>query len=114
MFTCTRETVLNAPQQNMFDVLCDVERHTELAGSSEVKVVRKLTDGPVGLGTRWEADEDIRKPRMMAAKFTAQSEVTRFEPPNVIQWKSAPPFGPKFDISWTYSLYPEGAGTKVV
>lgn len=114
MFTCTREAVINASPEKIFDTLADVERHAELAGSGEVLTVRKLTDGPVGVGTHFEADEDIREPRLMKTKFVAQSEVTRFEPPNLIQWRSSPPMRPRANILWTYSLHPQGVGTRVV
>lgn len=40
--------------------MADLNRHAELAGSGEVLKVRQLSDGPIGVGTRFEADEDIK------------------------------------------------------
>ena len=71
MFSCSRQTSISAPAEKVFDILADVERHSELAGSDEVLTIRKLTEGPVAVGTRFEADEDIRQPKMLSAKFVA-------------------------------------------
>ena len=113
MFGCTRETVIPASPERVFEILADVERHSELAGSGEPEAIRLLTEGPVRVGTRFEADENIMKPRFMRRRFVAQSEVTRFEPPRLIEWRSVPPTSPAASTIWTYSLSPEGDGTRV-
>ena len=99
MFTCTVESTINATPDAVFGINSDFECHNELAGSNEVLTVRVPTDGPVGVGTKFEADEDIREPRMMRTKFTAQSEVMQFQPPELIEWRSAPPMGPIYGMT---------------
>ncbi|MDP7534734.1 MAG: hypothetical protein QGI88_13295 [SAR202 cluster bacterium] len=96
----------------VFDILNDVAGHNELAGSGEVLTIRQKTDGPIGLGSIWEADE-----RLViggeAMEFTATSVVVSHDAPNTISWIPSPPF-PTKRIQWRYHLSPEGAGTKVV
>lgn len=113
MFSCRREIVVNATPERVFSIISDVERHADLAGSKEVLKVRKLTPGPVGMGTEFEADEDIKEPRMVRAKFTAKSTVNRFEPGKAFGWRIHPPVGPKSTIDWVYLLEPQGNAVKL-
>ncbi len=73
-FVCRRELLIVAPPQVVFDILADLSRHGTLAGSGEVLRIRKLTEGPVGVGTRFEADEDIRM-GPARSRFLSTSEV---------------------------------------
>ena len=58
-FKTSVDTLIDASRQTIFDLVGDVSRHSELAGSGEVLRTRVLTPGSVRLGTRFEADEDI-------------------------------------------------------
>lgn len=90
----------------------DPARHAGLAGSGEVKAVRR-GDGPIGVGSAFEADEEIRLGRG-TQKFTAVSTITEYDPPRVISWTSMPPGRPRpRRIQWWYRLEPAGAGTRV-
>ena len=113
MPTFTKEAVLNSSPEKIFDILADVERHSDLAGSGEVAGVRKLTEGPVIAGTRFEAAEDVRKSHVFRKRIVTYSLVTRLERPNLIQWRTTAPFRPMVTTLWTYTLKPESNGTRV-
>jgi uncharacterized protein YndB with AHSA1/START domain len=107
------QRTLAATPHAVFGVLGDPARHAELAGSGEVKAVRLRDDRQVGVGSSFEADEEIRVGRK-TQKFTAVSTITEYEPPHVIAWTSMPPGRPRpRRIQWWYRLEPVEAGTRV-
>jgi uncharacterized protein YndB with AHSA1/START domain len=109
-----RRTVQATPEE-VFALLSYFATHPALAGSGEVQGVRLITDGPLGVGTAWEADEQVRFGKGQQ-EFVARSELTAFEPPRRIAWTSTPPGHPKPKrIEWTYELTPTATGaTEVV
>jgi len=101
---------IDAPPEQLFAMLADVEHHTDLAGSGEVKTVRVLTPGDAKEGTRWEADEEVRFGKGTQS-FTATSEMVQFAPPYSMSWTSTPPGKPKPKrIEWTWSFEPSPTG----
>jgi len=113
-FHVRKEIVVNAPMETVFRLAGDLTQHVKLAGSGEVKAIRKLTDGPVKVGTKFEADEDIPMGPGMRSKFVSQSEVVSYEPPRLFSWTSMPPSAPKPKrIQWWFRLSGEGKGTRV-
>ena len=108
------EIDIDAPPEVVFDVCSDVIRHKELSGAGEVQQVRVVTDGPVRLGTRFEADEDLTfGPSRM--QFVARSEVVEFDRPRSFSWTAIPGTGPKPKrIQWWFRMVPNGRGTHVV
>ena len=108
------ETDIAAPPEVVFAVCSDVSRHTELSGSGEVLQVHILSEGPVGIGTRFTADEDLTfGPSRM--QMVAQSEVVEFDRPWSFSWIPIPGKGPKPKrIQWWFRLTPNGQGTHVV
>jgi hypothetical protein len=111
-FHAVKETKISASPEAVFDVVSDLNRHKELAGSEELVNIRMLTSGPVGLGTMIEADESIHLGDQHM-EFSAPSVVVGFDRPNTISWMPAPPV-PVRRIQWWFHLTPEGQGTKVV
>jgi uncharacterized protein YndB with AHSA1/START domain len=108
------ETTVNASPESVFAIVSDLTGHAELAGSGEVKALRRVDDGPPGIGARFEADEEIR---MMGrtTKMTASSEIVEYDPPQVVSWTSMPSVPPKpRRIQWWFRLTPEGTGARVV
>ena len=110
-FHSKTEAPINAPPEAVFDILSDLERHKELAGSGELVQVRKLTEGATGLGSMLEADESIHMGDVHM-EFSAGSVVIDFNPPNTISWMPAPPV-PVRRILWWFHLTPQGQGAKV-
>ncbi len=86
----TRETVINASPQAVFDIISDLTRHKDLAGSGELVTVRKLTEGPTGLGSMIEADESIQLGDQHM-EFAAKSVVVGYDAPNSMSWIPVPP-----------------------
>jgi uncharacterized protein YndB with AHSA1/START domain len=111
-FHAVKETKINAPPEAVFEVVSDLSRHTDLAGSGELVNIRLLTSGPVGLGTMIEADESIHLGDQHM-EFSASSVVVSFDRPNTISWVPAPPV-PVRRIQWWFHLTPDGEGTRVV
>ena len=70
--------------------MSNIEKHNELAGSGEVLRIRKLSQGPVGFGTTFEADESITIAGQ-TMEFVATSVVVTYDPPNTISWIPVPP-----------------------
>jgi uncharacterized protein YndB with AHSA1/START domain len=113
VYSTSRETTIASTPQKIFELIADLERHSEWSGSGEVRNVRKITEGPVRVGTRFEADENITQPAALKIKFIAQSHVTAFEQDHLFRWKSPVPKPPEGYAEWTYELTPEGDTTKV-
>ena len=108
------ERVIEATPEQVFAVVGDPTRHAELCGSGEVRSVWMVSDGPVGVGSTFEADEDIAV-GPGRSRFTALSSVVEFAPPTVISWTSMPPNRPKPKrIQWWFRLTPVDGGTRVV
>jgi uncharacterized protein YndB with AHSA1/START domain len=107
---------INAPPATVFAILAEVIHHHDLAGSDEVKSIRMMSDGEIGVGTEWEADEEIKVGRS-TQKFVARSTVREYDPPRVFSWTSMPPRSVKpvpRRIQWWYRLAPDAGGTRVV
>lgn len=112
-----KETVVDASPQAVFDIVADPTRHPELAGSGEVLDVQKLTEGPVTVGTRFQAREELSfdvgrwTPHR---RFVAESEVLVHEPASTFSWRSDPPGRKPRKLQWWFRLSPEGRSTRVV
>lgn len=111
MWEGTERIRVDARPEAVWAVVTDVARHPELAGSGEVLAIRM--EGPLGVGSGWEADESIK---MMGA-FKARSECLVFDPPREFAWKSVPPPIKKDradsvpDVTWRFLLQEDGDGT---
>jgi hypothetical protein len=113
-FRNREETTVPAAPDAVFAIVGNVSRHVTLSGSGEVKALRQVGEGPVDVGTRFEADEEIRV-MGRTTKMIASSEIVEFDPPNVVSWTSMPSVPPKpRRIQWWFRLTPEGTGTRVV
>ncbi len=67
--------VIDAPIERVWAALADVE--DQPTWMTEMKAIRMLDDGPVGVGTRCEADV-----RMFGITVTDPVTITEFDPPN--------------------------------
>ena len=111
-FEVRKQTSIKASPQVVFDIVSDLSRHPELAGSGEVLRIRKLSEGPMGLGTLFEADENLRIGDQEMS-MTPKAVVVTYDPPNTISWIPMPPV-PVRRIQWWFHLTPLGDGTQVV
>ena len=110
------EATVKATPEAVFAVVSNLGDHAALAGSGEVKALRRVDDGTtLGVGATFEADEEIR---MMGRtmKMTARSEIVEYEPPTVVSWTSMPSVPPKPKrIQWWFRLsLVDGGSTRVV
>src|SRR5438093_6605861 len=113
-FNNREETSVNATPEAVFAVVSDLSDHAALAGSGEVKSLRRVGDGPLGVGAKFEADEEIRV-MGRTTKMTTSSELVEFEPPTVVSWTSMPSVPPKpRRIQWWFRLTPDGESTRVI
>jgi hypothetical protein len=113
-FSNREEATVSATPEAIFAIVSDLASHADLAGSGEVQSVRRVDDGPLGVGARFEADEEIRV-MGRTTKMTAQSEIVEYDPPSVVSWTSMPSVPPKpLRIQWWFRLTPADGGTHVV
>lgn len=94
---------INAAPERVFAVMSDPARAPEVVKG--VKQMEKLTDGPVGTGTRF------RETRVVNGK-EAQAEltVTAHEPP---RYYAVSTEQSGITVTYTYTLAPENGGTRV-
>jgi hypothetical protein len=113
-FKHREESIVKADPAEIFAVVSNLNQHAELAGSGEVKALRQVGDDPLGVGARFEADEEIT---MMGrtTKMTATSQIVEYDPPNLVSWTSMPSVPPKpRRIQWWFRLAPADGGTRVM
>lgn len=93
--------VVAASPQQIFDLLADPARHSEIDGSGSV--VKPRPGGPdrLALGARFGMDMKIGVP------YKITNEVVEFDEPNRIAWRH---FGGHI---WRYILEPTEGGTRV-
>ena len=108
----TKEVTVSASQQDVFNVLSDLSKHKDLAGSGELVEIKALTQGPTGIGTMLEAQESIHLGDEHM-EFAATSVVVAYDSPNSISWVPCPPI-PIRRIQWWFTLSPAGSGTEIV
>jgi uncharacterized protein YndB with AHSA1/START domain len=97
--------VVERPIEEVFDFLADGTNDPKF--SPRVLEIRKTTDGPVGVGTRYASTV-----KDAGVKTSREFEITEFERPTRIRWTevsknqvTAPEGG--------YDLVPEGSGARV-
>ena len=113
-FANREQATVAAPPEAVFGIVSDLASHADLAGSGEVNAVRKIGDTPLGVGAKFEADEQIRA-MGRTTKMTAESEIVEYDPPRLVSWTSMPSVPPKpRRIQWWFRLTPTDGGTHVV
>jgi len=93
--------VVPAPAQDIFNLLADPRRHSEIDGSGSVKAARVNAPERLSLGAKFSMDMRIVLPYRMT------NEVVEFEEGKQIGWRH---FGGHI---WRYILEPVEGGTKV-
>jgi hypothetical protein len=91
---------MTASQAALFEIISDITRHHELAGSGEVRGVRWLTDGPVRPGSRFASQQQIG-----LIRYQTRSSVQEFVAPSRFVWLSG--FGlhkPPIGQMWGFDL----------
>ncbi|MGA0117113.1 MAG: SRPBCC family protein [Ilumatobacteraceae bacterium] len=97
----SHSVVVPAPAQDIFNLLADPRRHSEIDGSGSVKAARVNAPERLSLGAKFGMDMRIVLPYKMT------NEVVEFEEGKQIGWRH---FGGHI---WRYILEPVEGGTKV-
>lgn len=98
-------TVIDRPIEEVFAFLADGENDPKF--SPRVQEIRRTTDGPIGVGTRFAST--VKDAGMTTKR---EFELTAFVPPTTIRWAERS----KNAVTATeggYDLVPDGAGTRV-
>lgn len=107
MFDYETSIHIEAPPERVWQIVGDLERAPEWAGSGQVKSMTKTTEGPVGVGTTYVAQEKILIP------FRAESVIVGYEVNRCIAW-TARPIGPKVTPHrWSFTLEAEDGGSRL-
>jgi hypothetical protein len=93
--------VVPAPAQDIFNLLADPRRHSEIDGSGSVKAARINAPERLSLGAKFSMDMRIVVPYKMT------NEVVEFEDGKQIGWRHVG------GHIWRYILEPVEGGTKV-
>jgi uncharacterized membrane protein len=100
MRTFSKTVDIAAPPDRVWKVMVDVERWHEWTRS--IKSVRRLDDGPFGVGSRAR----VSQPRLLPAVWT----VTRFEALRSFTWSAG---SPGFRVSGSHSVEAIDRGSRV-
>lgn len=92
---------IDCPREEVFTFLANFEN--EPLWKANVMEKKKITDGPIGVGTRWR-----EKVRVVGPPAVNTFEVTEYEPSRKLSYKNAS--GP-FSVLVHYTLDPLAQGT---
>jgi uncharacterized protein YndB with AHSA1/START domain len=102
MITFANTIDIDRQLDEVYDYLVDLEHVPEWNWA--ISSTRKVTPGPVGVGTQY------RQERSVPSRAVEMIEVTRLEPPRRVEVTGR--IGP-FDAQLTYELAPTNAGTRL-
>jgi carbon monoxide dehydrogenase subunit G len=119
MSTLSVTTLVAAPPAAVFEVYTDLAKAAERI--PDITQLELLTDGPIGVGTRW------RETRVMFKKEAVEEMwITSFEPPRSytveaeshgMKYHTLFEFAPEADgtrVTWTFTGTPQTFGTKLM
>ena len=98
---------ISAPVDQVFAIVSDLGNSATWAGSGHIRSIAKLSDGPVGVGTRYRSSEKI------IMSYRADTEIVAYQPGELIVWISKP-VGERVPFHrWAFQLVPENGGTRL-
>jgi hypothetical protein len=106
----TISAVITAPARALFDIVADVSRHPELAGSQEVQSAEWITPMPARAGSRFQSRQ-----RIGLLRYPSRSCVQVCQPPHQFTWLSG--FGferPPLGQLWGFEFQPLGDGSSTL
>lgn len=104
----TVSATIQASSAVLWEIVSDVTRHPELAGSGEVVQTELLTPGPLAVGSRFQSQQNMR-----GFRYTTVSHVVACKPPYHLAWHIGLPGTPPFGQVWQFELSPQGEATYV-
>lgn len=107
MYVYETSVYIDAPPERVWEIVGDLGSSAQWAGSGQVKSITRTTEGPVGVGTTYVAQEKIMVP------FKSENVIVGYEPNQYIAW-TARPLGPDVPPHrWSFVLAPEDGGTRL-
>jgi len=100
--------VIAAPVEAVWELVSDVARHPEIAGSGEVRAVEVVGGGPLRRGTVFESRQNLR-----GVRYVTANKVVIWEPPYRFGWRVGVPGAPGVAQVWVFSLRPEAGATRL-
>lgn len=113
MWQASEQLRIAAAPDAVWRIVADIEGHTRLAGSGEVKAIR--ISGPVAVGTTFEGDIATGE----VGSFLARCAIEAADEPRRLGWVSFPPLDEdetedhQIEVHWAFDLVPDGDGTLV-
>ena len=101
---------VNAKPDEVFGYLSDVARHGEWGNPAAKLDVKKVSDGPVGAGSKFQSTQ-----KFAGKEHTADIEIRKFEPSSVLQIAAHQSHGGKKPATFihTFTLAQSADGTVV-
>jgi hypothetical protein len=99
---------IDALPARVFGVVGDLGTSVEWAGSGHIRSIDQVTDGPIGVGTKYRSSEKI------TMSYGANTEIVAYEPDTHIMWISKPVGEHVPYHRWAFWLIPEDGGTRVL
>lgn len=99
---------INASPEALWELVSDVERHPQIAGSGEVQVVTIRDGRPLRVGAVFESQQFMR-----GIHYVTANRVVIWEPPYRFAWRVGLPSAPGIAQIWSFTLRPEANGTRV-
>lgn len=100
--------IIAAEAAAIWELISDVRRHPEIAGSGQVVETELMTPEPIGMGSRFQSNQNIN-----GFTYVTVSHVIAFEPQRRMTWRIGLPGTPPFATLWQYELEPVEGGTRV-
>lgn len=93
MLKVESSTVINRPVEEVFAILSNLENYPKWdPGFVEVT---KISQGPIGVGTKWHAFQ-----KMLGQRLEAEAELTEYEPNRKATQKAKSPFPMQVQITF--------------
>lgn len=102
------QATIDASPEAIWNIISDVTRHPELAGSGQVEKVEVLDPAGLGEGAIFQSNQNINGVRYITA-----SRVRAWEPPYRFAWQVGTGLLPGVAQLWYFELTPQGMGTQV-
>ncbi len=99
---------INAPLEALWELVSDVERHPQIAGSGEVQAVTIRDGRPLTVGAVFESQQYMR-----GIHYVTANRVVIWDPPYRFAWRVGLPAAPGIAQIWMFRLQPEANGTRV-
>lgn len=100
--------LIMAPVEAVWELVSDVRRHPEIAGSGEVQAIEVVDGGALGLGAVFESHQRIR-----GINYVTANRVVVWEPPYRFAWRVGVPGAAGKAQVWMFSLSPSNGGTRI-